>query len=159
MSEVQIRTIIKPDTYESADIIPFSLFKTSISVFDYLILPSFFHHHPSDGMLYITLGKVNIHFFKNNQYFKNWQFWRPATALKRDSKKDTKKSCNDWQYFIQNQSFADVFQNMHFRTFADFAGKRLPSSAFFKNWQVLRPATALKRDSRTGILLWNMRNL
>ena len=47
----------------------------------------------------------------------------------------------------------DVLKN-----FANFTGKHLCWSLFFKKLQAFRPATLLKRDSYTGVFLWNLRN-
>ena len=44
------------------------------------------------------------------------------------------------------------------QNFANFKGKHLCCSLFFKKLQALRPATLLKRDSYTGVFLWNLRN-
>ena len=44
------------------------------------------------------------------------------------------------------------------KKFANFTGKHLCWSIFFTNMQTFRPATLLKRDSYTGVFLWNLRN-
>ena len=44
------------------------------------------------------------------------------------------------------------------KNFANFTGKRLCWSLFFKELQAFRPATLLKRNSYTGVFLWNLRN-
>ena len=44
------------------------------------------------------------------------------------------------------------------QNFANFTGKHLCWSLFFKKLQAFRPATLLKRDSYTGVFLWNLRN-
>ena len=44
------------------------------------------------------------------------------------------------------------------KNFASFTGKYLCWSLFFTKLQAFRPATLLKRDSYTGVFLWNLRN-
>ena len=44
------------------------------------------------------------------------------------------------------------------KNFANFTGKHLCWSLFFTKLQAFRPATLLKRDSYTGVFLWNLRN-
>ena len=44
------------------------------------------------------------------------------------------------------------------KNFANFTGKRLYWSLFFKKLRAFRPATLLKRDSYKGVFLWNLRN-
>ena len=47
----------------------------------------------------------------------------------------------------------DVLKN-----FANFTGKHLCWSLFFKKLQAFRSVMLLKRDSYTGVSLWNLRN-
>ena len=45
-----------------------------------------------------------------------------------------------------------------FRNFTNFTGKHLCWSLFLIELQTFRPAALLKRDSKTGVLLWNLQN-
>ena len=47
---------------------------------------------------------------------------------------------------------------LFFKKIANFTGKHLCWSLFFTKLQAFRPATLLKRDSYTGVFLWNLRN-
>ena len=53
----------------------------------------------------------------------------------------------------QKQPFADVLKN-----FANFTGKHLFWILFLIKLQAFKPAALLKRDSNTGVFLWNLRN-
>ena len=44
------------------------------------------------------------------------------------------------------------------KNFANSTGKHLCWSLFLKKLQAFRPTTLLKRDSYTGVFLWNLRN-
>ena len=44
------------------------------------------------------------------------------------------------------------------KNFANFTWKHLCWSLFFTKLQAFRPATLLKRDTYTGVFLWNLRN-
>ena len=44
------------------------------------------------------------------------------------------------------------------KIFSNFTGKHLCWSLFFTKFQAFRHATLLKRDSYTGVFLWNLRN-
>ena len=44
------------------------------------------------------------------------------------------------------------------KNFANFTGKHLCWSLFFKKLQAFRSEMLLKRDSYTGVFLWNLRN-
>ena len=44
------------------------------------------------------------------------------------------------------------------KKFANFMGKHLYWSLFLIKLQAIRPATLLKRNSSTGVFLWNLRN-
>ena len=54
--------------------------------------------------------------------------------------------------------------NMHseaaavLKIFANVTGKYLCWSLFFTKLQAFRPSTLIKRDSYTGVFLWNLRN-
>ena len=45
-----------------------------------------------------------------------------------------------------------------FKNFTKFTGEHLCWSLFLKRLQAWKPATLLKRDSNTGVFLWNLRN-
>ena len=56
---------------------------------------------------------------------------------------------------LQKQSFADILQNRSFEKFRKFRIKTPVLESLFKAW---RPATLRRKDSNTGVFLWNLRN-
>ena len=50
------------------------------------------------------------------------------------------------------------FHIYNFKNFANFTGKHLCWSLFLIKLQDFRAETLLKRDSNTGVFLWNLRN-
>ena len=56
---------------------------------------------------------------------------------------------------LQKQSFADILQNRCFEKFRKFRIKTPVLKSLFKAW---RPATLRRKDSNTGVFLWNLRN-
>ena len=71
----------------------------------------------------------------------------------------SKKRVLHYVFNFQKQSFADVIHKIGaLENFSNFTGKHLSRSLFLIKLQAWRPATLLKRDSDTGVFLWNLRN-
>ena len=75
---------------------------------------------------------------------------------------------NEYQSEYESVSRISIWINFHlshmffkigvFKALANFIGKHQCWSIFLIKLQAWRPATLLKRDSNTGVLLWNFRN-
>ena len=63
---------------------------------------------------------------------------------------------------FQKQSLADLLQNRRSWKFRKLHSKTLKSKSFFNKVAGLKacvPAALLKRDSETGVFLWNLQNI
>ena len=59
---------------------------------------------------------------------------------------------------LYRSSRSQMFFKTGLKNFANFTGKHLYWSLFLIKLEALRPSTLLKRDSNTGVFLFNLRN-
>ena len=66
-----------------------------------------------------------------------------------------------WKYASAYRSSRSqmFFKIVFLKNFANFTGKHICWSLFLIKLQAFRSSAVLKRDSNTGIILWNLRNL
>ena len=68
----------------------------------------------------------------------------------------SRKSVEDIRLsFVRSSRFLMFFKRDVLKSFTNFAGKDLCWSLFLIKLQTFRPATLLKKDSSTGVFLWN----
>ena len=85
--------------------------------------------------------------FHQKLLFKKWQ-----------RKRNGFSQLNLWNIIVSRCGRSQMFFKISvLKRFANFTGKHLCWSLFLIKLQALRPATLLKKDSNTGVYLWNLR--